>query len=411
MQQNCILQLSIIIINYNVKYFLEQCLCSLLKAADGIDCEILVFDNASTDGSKDYLSEKFPQVHFHWLSNNLGFGKANNLAMQKAKGDFILLLNPDTIIAEDCLKNCLNYFTTSPNCGALGVRMIDGSGRFLKESKRGFPSLSNSFFKFSGLCKLFPQSKIFSGYYVGHLPENKSNRVDVLAGAFMMLTKKAVELSKGFDEDYFMYGEDVDLSYRIHQAGMENHYFAGTTIIHFKGESSQRFSKNYVHYFYNAMHIYVNKFYQNRKIQKALMHVFISTGKLLAGITIALRKLLSKPGNQTLSTAVVATQQEFNQILQLIKFASNPLTICGRIAPAEDDKEANIGNWKNIRNIVIQKKINLLLFCEGDNSYKNIIEQAQEIKLKYGFLIHGKGSNSIVESHNKNNPGIVIAKI
>lgn len=141
MQQNGILQLSVIIINYNVKFFLEQCLLSLLKAAKEIACEILVVDNASTDGSKEYLTDKFPQVHFYWLSSNLGFGKANNYAFQKAKADYILLLNPDTIIAEDSLMLCLEYFTTNGNCGALGVRMIDGNGSFLKESKKGISNI------------------------------------------------------------------------------------------------------------------------------------------------------------------------------------------------------------------------------------------------------------------------------
>ena len=411
MQQNVILQLSVIIINYNVKFFLEQCLLSLLKAAKEIDCEILVVDNASTDGSKEYLTNKFSQVHFYWLSSNLGFGKANNYALQKAKGDYILLLNPDTIIAEDSLILCLEYFKVNSNCGALGVRMIDGKGKFLKESKRGFPTLSRSFYKFSGLCNVFPRSKKISGYYFGHLPQNKSGRVEVLAGAFMMLQQKSIEASNGFDEKFFMYGEDVDLSYRIHNAGMENHYFAGTTIVHFKGESTQKFSKSYVKHFYNAMHIYVNKHYQQNKTSRAFMHVFIAASQCLAGIKLIIKKKLSKKGSaKNLNAAIVSTQAEFNQMLQLIKFALPPVTVCGRIANSGNDTGANIGSWKNINTVVAKKNITLIVFCEGSNSFKNIITQMQETKVKHGFLITSTGSNSMVGSNNKNGKGMVIAR-
>ena len=411
MQQNGILQLSVIIINYNVKFFLEQCLLSLLKAAKEIACEILVVDNASTDGSKEYLTDKFPQVHFYWLSSNLGFGKANNYAFQKAKADYILLLNPDTIIAEDSLMLCLEYFKTNGNCGALGVRMIDGNGSFLKESKRGFPTLARSFFRFSGLCNVFPHSKKISGYYCGHLPQNKSGRVEVLSGAFLMLQKKTIEAINGFDENFFMYGDDIDLSYRIHNAGMENHYFAGTTIVHFKGESTQRFSKSYVKHFYNAMHIYVNKHYQQNKTSRAFMHVFITASQCLAGFKLSIKKFLSKREPiKNLNAAIVSTQPEFNQMLQLIKFALPPVTVCGRIANTRNDTGANIGSWKNINTVVAQKKITLIAFCEGSNTFKNIITQMQETKVKQGFLIYSAGSNSMVGSNNKNSNGRIITR-
>ncbi len=409
--KNLPLQLSVIIVNYNVKFFLEQCLYSLLKAIKDIKSEILVIDNASTDGSKEYLTEKFPQVQFTWLDSNLGFGKANNLALQKAKSDYVLFLNPDTLLAEDCLNKCLEYMKANERCAALGVRMIDGNGNFLKESKRGFPTLSNSFFKFSGLCKLFPRSKTFSGYYLGHIPENKSGRVEVLAGAFMMISRKAIEITQGFDERFFMYGEDVDLSYRVHLAGMENHYFAGTTIVHFKGESTQKFSKSYTRHFYNAMHIYVNKHQHSNKITRALLHASITAGQCIAHMKFALRKLWLEPAvNKNTNAVIEASQPEFNALLHLLKFARQPIIVCGRIANNETDTEANIGRWENIKALVTQKKINRIIFCEGTHSFKTIVEKMQDARGLAGFLFHAYGSSSIVGSNNKNSNGLVIFK-
>lgn len=225
-------------------------------------------DNHSTDGSIEYLRPKFPCVHFIANQSNVGFAKACNQGLAHAAGEFVLFLNPDTIIAEDCFQNCISFFEAHPDCGALGVKMIDGSGKFLKESKRSFPSPLTSFYKLSGLSALFPGSGIFSRYHLGHLDKDSNHEVDVLAGAFMMVRKtvlkEVVSLpggQAGFDETFFMYGEDVDLSYRIQKAGYKNYYFSGTTIIHFKGESTRRGSLNYVRMFYSAMSIFVRKHY------------------------------------------------------------------------------------------------------------------------------------------------------
>ncbi len=228
---------------------------------EGIEGEVIVVDNDSRDNSLEYLLPKFPDVHFISNKENLGFAKACNQGMKRATGEQVLFLNPDTIIPEDCLKKCLDFMGFHPNAGALGIKMLDGSGRFLPESKRAFPSPWTSLFKLFGLSRLFPRSKIFSRYHLGHLDKNTNNKVDVLAGAFMLVKKQALEKTGGFDERFFMYGEDVDLSYRIEEAGYANYYFAESSILHFKGESTRKGSLNYVRMFYKAMSVFVKKHY------------------------------------------------------------------------------------------------------------------------------------------------------
>jgi O-antigen biosynthesis protein len=261
------MELSVIIVNYNVKHFLEQCLFSVEKAIAQvkIDAEILVIDNNSRDNSLDYLRPIFPCVKFYSNGQNVGFAKACNQGFQWSTGKYILFLNPDTIIAEDCFSKCINFFNSHPDAGAAGVKMLDGHGRFLKESKRAFPSPVTSVFKLFGFARAFPQSKTFSRYHLGHLHENENHEVDVLAGAFMMVRRKVLEETGSFDEVFFMYGEDVDLSYRIQKAGYKNYYLAETSMLHFKGESTKKGSLNYVRMFYNAMSIFVRKHYGSTK--------------------------------------------------------------------------------------------------------------------------------------------------
>lgn len=241
---------------------------SVLKASGGVQAEIIVVDNNSADSSVEYLKPKFPGVRFITNGENVGFAKACNQGLKLANGKYILFLNPDTIIPEDCFKKSIAFFEANPDAGAIGIKMVDGTGKFLKESKRSFPSPLTSLFKLFGLSRLFPHSKIFSKYHLGHLEKNKDHEVDVLAGAFMMIKKEVLDSTGGFDEIFFMYGEDVDLSYRIQKIinpasgkPYKNYYFSGSTIIHFKGESTKRASMNYVRMFYNAMSIFVRKHY------------------------------------------------------------------------------------------------------------------------------------------------------
>jgi O-antigen biosynthesis protein len=252
-------QLSIIIVNYNVKYFLEHCIISVMASTKNIVAEIIVVDNVSTDGSVAMLRSKYTSVITIANDENVGFAKANNQGVAIAKGEYILFLNPDTIVPEDCFSLCLAYLKLHPHVGALGPRLVDGKGVFLPESKRGFPSFDTAFYKIIGLSTFFAKSKFFNKYHLGFLPQHQTNEVDVLAGCFMMMPRTVVQTVGGFSEDYFMYGEDIDLSYTIQKAGYENIYFADTTVIHYKGESTKKGSLNYVKMFYNAMIIFARK--------------------------------------------------------------------------------------------------------------------------------------------------------
>lgn len=259
------MELSVIIVNYNVKHFLEQCLHSVLKASKTISAEIFVVDNNSVDGSTQLVKEKFPKVHLIENKENVGFSKANNQAIRQAKGKYILLLNPDTVVEEDTFSKIIWFMDEHPEAGGLGVKMIDGKGNFLPESKRGLPTPWVAFCKMFGLSKLFPKSKKFGKYHLSYLDENEVHEVEILAGAFMLMRKETLDKVGLLDETFFMYGEDIDLSYRITQGGYKNYYFPETTIIHYKGESTKKGSLNYVKVFYKAMIIFAQKHFSGGK--------------------------------------------------------------------------------------------------------------------------------------------------
>ncbi|MCF8253916.1 MAG: glycosyltransferase family 2 protein [Bacteroidia bacterium] len=271
------MQLSVVIVNYNVKYFLEQALHAVRKACNGIDAEVFVVDNHSFDGSNEMVRSLFPEVILIENKENVGFAKANNQAIRQSKGKYVLLLNPDTVIEEDCFKKVVHFMDQTPDAGAVGVKMIDGSGKFLPESKRGLPTPEVAFYKISGLAAIFPKSKKFGKYHLGFLSKDQINEVDVLAGAFMMLRHDVLKQVGLLDEDYFMYGEDIDLSYCINKAGFKNYYFPDTTIIHYKGESTKKTSVNFVFTFYKAMVIFAKKHYSQRHARNfsALIHIAI----------------------------------------------------------------------------------------------------------------------------------------
>jgi len=304
------LQLTVIIVNYNVKYFLEQCLCSVIKACKNIEAEIIVVDNNSSDNSKEFLQPLFPQVNFIWNSVNVGFAKANNQALALAKGRYILFLNPDTIVPEDCFEKNIRFFELHPDAGGSGIRMIDGAGDFLKESKRSFPSPLTSLYKLSGLTKLFPHSKTFARYHLGYLPENENHQVDVLAGAYMMIPKEVLNKTGGFDETFFMYGEDIDLSYRIQETACsatggnyKNYYFSESTIIHFKGESTKKGSLNYIKLFYSAMSLFVKKHYSGSRA--GIFNFLIQTGIFLRAILSIAGKFIQRIGLPLIDAAII----------------------------------------------------------------------------------------------------------
>ena len=289
------LKLSVVIVNYNVKYFLEQCLSSVYKAIRTLAhdyypfcAEVWVVDNNSTDGSLDMVRAKFPEVHIIANTQNKGFSFANNQAIRENDSEFVLLLNPDTVVAEDTFSKILKFMDAHPDAGGLGVKMVDGSGDFLPESKRGLPTPEVALYKITGLSRIFPKTRLFGRYHLGFLDKNKTHQVDVLAGAAMLLRRSALEKSGVLDEDFFMYGEDIDLSYRITKAGFKNYYFPETAIIHYKGESTKKSSINYVFVFYRAMVIFARKHFapKNANLFAFLINIAIY---LRAGMAIFAR--------------------------------------------------------------------------------------------------------------------------
>jgi GT2 family glycosyltransferase len=259
------IQVSVIIVNYNVRYFIEQAIVSVKKAAKNINFEIIVVDNNSSDASVEMLLQKFPEITLIANKENVGFGRANNQGIKIAQGSHILLLNPDTVLQENTLEVCLNFVQNTPDCGALGVKMIDGKGNFLPESKRALPWPKVAFYKMSGLARLFPKSSTFGQYHLGYLDKDENHQVEVLSGAFMFFRSALLSKIGGFDEDYFMYGEDIDLSYQVLKEGYKNYYLADTSIIHYKGESTKKGSLNYVKVFYEAMLIFARKHFTKKQ--------------------------------------------------------------------------------------------------------------------------------------------------
>lgn len=258
------MKLAVIIVNYNVEFFLEQCLNSVKQAIKNIPAEVFVVDNNSVDGSVAMVKEKFPGVKLIENKENYGFSKANNQAIVQATAPYILLLNPDTVVEEDTFEKVIAFMDEHPDAGGLGVKMIDGKGNFLPESKRGLPTPAVAFYKIFGLSALFPRSRIFGRYHLGHLDREKIHEVEVLSGAFMLIRNEVLDKIGLLDETFFMYGEDIDISYRILKGGYKNYYYPGTRIIHYKGESTKKSSINYVFVFYRAMIIFARKHFSTK---------------------------------------------------------------------------------------------------------------------------------------------------
>lgn len=277
-------EVSVIIVNYNVKAFLQQCLYAVYEAGKQIKTEVFVVDNNSVDASLEMVSEYFPKVNIIANKENKGFAYACNQAIKKSAGKYILLLNPDTVIEADSLRLCFEFMEETKDAGALGVKMINGKGQFLPESKRSLPDAKSAFFKVFGLSKIFPKSRLFGKYQLKYLNENEIHQIEVLSGAFMFIRKTVLDRIGLLDESFFMYGEDIDLSYRISKANFKNYYFPKTTIIHYKGESTKKASFKYVMIFYQAMLIFASKHYQGRR------HFFF---RLLISLAIYFRASLS----------------------------------------------------------------------------------------------------------------------
>ncbi len=417
--------LSIIIVNYNVKYFLEQSLCSVEKAlrAAPLQAEIFVVDNHSSDGSADWLPGRFPRVRFILNSDNKGFGAANNQALARAQGKYILFLNPDTILPEDSFSTCISFMDAHPEAGAVGLRMIDGSGRFLKESRRGFPSPWVAFCKMAGLTTLFPRSAAFAKYYLGHIPSTTDHPSPILPGAYMFVRKQALDQTGGFDERFFLYAEDIDLSHRIEQAGYTNYYIASATLLHFKGESTQKDTR-YIKQFYKAMSQFRSK--HSRGLGSRLFNALLK-GAIWgrAGLQMIANSLPpTRPAHSTQNTVdrdaqfaspprriwVCGDEQEAAHLRALLFDRPNHSLSAGAapVLPARNRVPASgLGDADEI------------IFCEGPGySFKEIIAAIEQGATERGrpghpggdplYKIHAAGSASAAGSPSKKERGDTI---
>ena len=371
------MKLSVIIVNYNVKYYLEQCLLSVIASNGPAEIEIFVVDNHSSDGSVNYLKEKFPSVTLIPNQANLGFSKASNQAIRQVSGDYILLLNPDTVVGEHTLAHVCQFMEENPNAGGVGVKMIDGSGQFLLESKRGFPSPWNSLTKILRLSNLFPHWPYFSGYHLRYLNENQIHTVDVLAGAFMCLRKTTLEQIGYLDEDFFMYGEDIDLSYRITLGGYQNYYLP-EKIIHYKGESTKK-NIRYVKLFYQAMLTFFQKHYPNsRKWFSILIHCAI----YIIGAFSAIEKLFlihNKKRDSLKKVIVIGEPNEAKKSIDLC-ISQIPVNQYRVVEPCTENLVALLSEKKTCTDVI---------FCVENLSYEAAIhcmDQCRNKKINYWFF-------------------------
>ncbi len=388
------MKLSIIIVNYNVKHFLEHCLHAVMRAISGIQTEIIVVDNNSSDESTSYLKAKFPPVIFIENKGNTGFAKANNQGLAIAKGEYILYLNPDTLIAENTLINCIYFLDEHQSTSAVGVQMLDGSGTFLPESKRSFPTPATSFYKLFLMEKLFPKSKIFGKYALGFLDKNKVHEVDVLAGAFIMSRTSLLLQINGFDERYFMYGEDIDLSYSLQQTGHQNFYLGNTTIIHFKGESTKKGNIKYVKVFYKAMILFVEKYYKGST-------GFIYTNLLKLGI-------ISRSALSAIKQPFVREKKSIIDFEKIFLVGDNiaterAKTICTKYFP-----KAILALTHNMEQKKLNSKNDAIIFCITERfSYLQAINFLQQNSPVENVFWFHENADSIIGSSNKKSSGEV----
>ena len=289
------MQLSVIIVSYNVRLYLEQCLCSVCRAIEGLEAEIIVVDNHSKDDSVAYLKPLFPDVLFIQSFHNQGFARANNIGIRQSRGEYVLLLNPDTIVGENVLKDALTFMQQHPEAGSAGVCMLKADGKPALESRRGLPTPMTAFYKMTGLCRLFPNNNRLAHYYMGGISWNDAQQIEVVSGAFCLLRREALLQVGLLDEDYFMYGEDIELSYQLLHNGWQNWYLP-LNILHYKGESTAMTSYRYVHRFYKAMLIYIRKHYGVVSFAAYFLKIAIVFKALMVVIRQTVHKLLCSFG-------------------------------------------------------------------------------------------------------------------
>ena len=383
------MKLSIVIVNYKVKLFLQQCLISVLKSTENIDCEIFVVDNNSMDDSVEYLSPLFPQIKFISNNVNVGFARANNQAIRLSKGEYILLLNPDTLVGEKTISNVISFMDQTPDAGGVGVKMIDGTGAFLPESKRSMPTPWVSFCKIFGLLKLFPKSRIFGKYNLGYLDKDKIHQIDIMAGAFMMLRHEALNKSGLLDEAFFMYGEDIDLSYRIKLSGFINYYLPDK-ILHYKGESTPKHTIKYVKIFYEAMYIFFKKHNSGISLFYSL---FINIAILFRAAIAAFYRLFfhfpifRKTLDSSKNTMIIANENIINNLNNDLKKSLENRTVHLK-------KESKIDV---LRTFIKSNNISEIILSDTLLKYDEMLDMMENLNDKnIIFGIHCKESNTIV---------------
>lgn len=363
------MKLSIIILNYNVRYFLELCLKSVQAAVVNLDAEIIVVDNNSEDGSCQMVKDLFPDIILIENKENYGFSKGNNIGAIQAKGDYLCILNPDTVVAEDSFTSILNFAENTSNLGVIGCKLINGIGDFLPESKRNIPYVNAAFKKLLGNSYL---------YYANHLNENETGKVAVLVGAFMFMKQEVYKKVNGFDEDYFMYGEDIDLSYKVIKSGLDNYYFGETSIIHYKGESTLK-DKNYARRFYGAMQIFYKKHFKKNRLFDLFVWCSIRLVYLVRKSPVINKKLVNQ---------YVFISNEMNKDLQ-------------ESLPKKVILQSDIYNLENAAEVI---------FDANKLSYKQIISMlaSAEKNKSITFKILPNKSNFILGSDNAISRGEII---
>lgn len=384
------MQLSVIILNYNVRYFLEQCVLSVQEALSGIDGEIIVIDNNSTDDSCLMMKKRFPDVKLIENSENFGFPKGNNIGVAQARGKYICILNPDTVVAEDTFSKIMAFAERQINLGIVGCKLIDGTGKFLPESKRGVPTPWVSFTKIFGLYKVFPKWKLFNQYYAQHISENQTGKVAILVGAFMFLQRDLYLELQGFDEDCFMYADDIDLSYRALLMQKENYYFHETTVLHYKGESTVKDEK-YMRRFQEAMTFFYKKHFR----ESLFFSVFIKIGILFFSFV---KMFQGKTKDKPLPESYVLYSSDMKLYEKLSSILKNKVVIF-------DFKKEKMVNSSLISK---GKRVEIIL----DNqhiSFRNCIKIIETLTEKsITFKIFPKNANFIIGSNSRNDRGQTI---
>jgi len=359
------MQLSVIILNYNVRYFLELCVLSVEKAIQNLEAEIIVVDNNSSDDSCAMIRSRFPAIKLIQNKENVGFPKGNNIGVSQAQGDYICILNPDTVVAEDTFEKVLAFANKQSNLGIVGCKLIDGTGKFLPESKRGIPTPWVAFTKILGLYRWFPKSSIFNQYYAQHLSENQMGKVEILVGAFMLMKRELYNELGGFDENCFMYSDDVDLSYMALQQGKSNYYFPETTVIHFKGESTVK-DGAYMKRFQEAMNFFYSKHFKVSFFFSLFMKagiVFFSIMKRMQGK--AIRK-------QSAVNYIFISDSELleNKLRQILQKNIKRLSLeNGKIVFSQSISKSNLTEIILDTNIISFKEMIAFLEQNSDNSF------------------------------------------